>query len=291
MSKKIKAWLIIAACIVAVLCIVVFPGSINALNLETNDYEIHQDYQNISIITSTADIIFAPSASGTSLVSCYEQKNMKHAVSVNNGTLTIQVVDTRRWYEFPAIAFHTPKITVYLPQEEYGALFLKSSTGDVTLNISARDEVKIKTDTGNISVEDISAGELELSAATGKIAVSNVDCKDDVSIRVNTGKTTLTDVTCKELASEGDTGDIILKNVIALEEFSISTDTGDVRFDHSDAAEIFVETDTGNVTGTLLSHKIFIVETDTGHIDVPKTVTGGRCEIETDTGDIKITIP
>ena len=31
-------------------------------------------------------------------------------------------------------------------------------------------------------------------------------------------------------------------------------------------------------------------KTDTGRVDVPKTVEGGRCEITTDTGDIKITV-
>ena len=55
-----------------------------------------------------------------------------------------------------------------------------------------------------------------------------------------------------------------------------------------DAAEIFVETDTGDVKGSLLSEKVFIPKSDTGDIKVPKTVTGGRCEITTDTGDIKI---
>ena len=50
------------------------------------------------------------------------------------------------------------------------------------------------------------------------------------------------------------------------------------------------DTDTGDVKGSLLSEKIFIPTTDTGDVDVPKTVTGGRCEITTDTGDIKITV-
>ena len=86
------------------------------------------------------------------------------------------------------------------------------------------------------------------------------------------------------------TGDITLKNVIATEKFSIETDTGDVRFESSDAAEIFIETDTGDIIGSLLTDKIFITHTDTGRVDVPKTVTGGRCEIITDTGDIVLKI-
>lgn len=46
----------------------------------------------------------------------------------------------------------------------------------------------------------------------------------------------------------------------------------------------------GNVKGTLLTNKVFITHTDTGRVNVPKTVTGGKCEINTDTGNIKIDI-
>ncbi len=77
---------------------------------------------------------------------------------------------------------------------------------------------------------------------------------------------------------------------ITKEKMSIKRSTGDIRFDGSDATEIFVETDTGDVTGTLISEKVFIARTDTGRINVPKTTNGGKCEINTDTGDIKLEI-
>ena len=64
----------------------------------------------------------------------------------------------------------------------------------------------------------------------------------------------------------------------------------DVSFESFDAAEIFIKTDTGDVEGELLSAKVFIAKTDTGKINVPSTATGGRCEISTDTGDIRITV-
>ena len=78
--------------------------------------------------------------------------------------------------------------------------------------------------------------------------------------------------------------------VVAEGKITIERDTGDIRFDCSDGAEIFIETDTGDVRGTLLSENIFITKTDTGRIDLPSSVRGGRCEIHTDTGDIKIEI-
>ena len=61
-----------------------------------------------------------------------------------------------------------------------------------------------------------------------------------------------------------------------------------MKFDSSDAAEIYVRTSTGDVAGSLLTDKVFMTQTDTGNVGVPQTITGGKCEIHTDTGDIQI---
>ena len=319
MSKATKIWLIIATSLVFIGCII-FGGVMTAfqwdftklstVKYETNDYEIKEDYKNISIVTDTADIVFVPSENQKTSVACHEQKNMKHSVTVKDDTLVIEVVDTRKWYEYIGINFGGPKITIYIPRGGWGALSVKSSTGDVeipknfkfeSMNISvstgdvknyasASERIKIKTSTGDIRVENVSADMLDLSVSTGKVIARSITCEGDVKISVSTGKTEVTDVTCKSVASTGSTGDISLKNVVAAETFSIKRSTGDVRVDGCDASEIFIKTDTGDVKGTLLSEKVFITNTDTGSVDVPKTVTGGRCEISTDTGDIKIDI-
>ncbi len=319
MSKITKIWLIIAASFVLIGC-VIFGGVMTMLKwdftklstgkYETNNYEIAENFNNISIVTDTADILLVPSESRKTSVVCHELKNAKHSVTVQNGGIVIEIVDTRKWYEYIGINFGTPKITVYIPQGEYGALFVKSSTGSVEIpkefkfeNIdisestgnvtnyaSASENIIIKTSTGSICVENVSAGTLDLSVSTGGITVSNVTCEGDITVGVSTGKTYLTDIACKSVISNGSTGDITLDNVIAAEKLSIKRSTGDVKFDGCDAAEIFVETDTGDVTASLLSDKVFVVEADTGSVDVPETSTGGKCEITTSTGDINVSI-
>lgn len=319
MRKTTKVWLIIAASLVLIGCIL-FVGVMSTLRwdfkklstveYETNTYEISEVFDGISMNTDTADIIFAFSDDGKCRVECYEEKNAKHSVAVEDGILTIEVIDERSVYDYIDINFYSAKITVYLPKAKYTSLLIHESigdleipkdftfkdvdislsTGDVDFCASASETIKIKTSTGDISVENISAGALELSVSTGKVTVSSVTCKGDVTVGVSTGKAYLTDIACKSVISSGSTGDIFLDNVIAAENFSIKRSTGDIRFDSSDAPEIFVETHTGDVTGTLLTDKVFITQTDTGRVDVPKTATGGRCEINTDTGDIKIKI-
>lgn len=122
------------------------------------------------------------------------------------------------------------------------------------------------------------------------MTASDVICKGDVTVGVTTGDAYLTNIICKNVISSGSTGDIFLDNVIAAEKFSIGRNTGKVRFDGCDAAEIFVETSTGSVKGSLLTDKVFITKSSVGKIDVPNTITGGKCEIKTSTGDIEIKI-
>jgi len=319
MSKITKIWLIVASFLMAA-GLITFVGVMMAFNwdftklstmsYQINTHEISDTFQNISIKTNTADIVFNPSEDGKCKVVCHEMEKVTHTVSVEEGSLTIKRVDKRKWYDFVGINFRTPKITVYIPQRDYAALIIKESTGDITIpkafafdavdiDVSTGDVKlmssvkglgKINTSTGDVRVESGFCGSLDLQTSTGKITVSNVKCDGDITVVVSTGKVNLKDVTCKNLTSRGSTGDITLKYVIAAEKLSVLRDTGDVKFDQSDAAEIFVETDTGDIKGSLVTDKVFITKTATGSISVPKTVTGGRCELTTDTGDIKITV-
>ncbi|MBQ7293581.1 MAG: DUF4097 family beta strand repeat protein [Clostridia bacterium] len=277
---------------------------------ETNSYTISEKFNDILIKTNTADVIFRPSDNEECRVVCYEQKNMKHSVSEDNGTLSIEVTDTRKWYEYIGINFTSPKITVYLPKSEYASLSIKTDTGNIDIPrefsfdsieistntgkikccASAYGTVKLKADTGDISVNSTNVGGLDISLSTGDIRISSVNCSGSIKIKVSTGDTDLKDTSCQNLISSGSTGDLSLKNVRVSQMLMAERSTGDINFDRFDAAEIYVKTDTGDVEGTLLSEKVFITETDTGSIDIPKTITGGKCEITTDTGDIEISI-
>ena len=246
--KKTIIWIAITFCLLLVASVVLYSLSIT-VKLETNEYEIKETFENIKIITDTADIDFVLSENLNTLIICEEHKNIKHSVNIKENTLLIEVDDNRKWYEH--IGISTSKITIYLSKNEY-------------------DEFITESDTGNIRIKSINANKLDLSTSTGNLKIVNTKCKN--------------------LFSESDTGNILLENVMASEKFKIETDTGDVKFKDSDASDIFVKTDTGNVTGNLLTDKVIFAESDTGNIDVPKIITDEKCEIITDTGDIKITI-
>ena len=266
---------------------------LGAARYETNTYEPGEAFDNISIGVETAEIVFAPSGDGRCRIVCYEAANMRHSAAVRNGTLVIGTVDTRKWYDYIGIfhIYEQPTMTVYLPQKAYASLKIAASTGDVAIPADFSFEaLEISSSTGDVTVDAPSAGTLRLATATGRISVNSMDSEGDLELKTSTGTIKLTDVTCAGLSAESSTGTITLNNVTAAGAFRIRNSTGGVRFENSDAARISVRTSTGSVTGTLRSEKVFITETSTGKIDVPKTLAGGSCEITTSTGSIRIAL-
>lgn len=319
MSKAAKIWLITAAVFVA-LGLILFAGvmatydwdftKLSTVTYVTNTYEAQGEFDKISINVDTTEIEFVPTEDEACSIVCFEAEKIKHSATVQNGTLVIKTIDTRKWYDHICISLGSPKMTIYLPQNEYASLFIETDTGDINIPKDFTFEkieidgdtskvgcfapvsniLEIELSTGDINVDSITSGQVKLTTTTGEIKVSSVTTKNDIDIETDTGTVKLTNISCSDFVAESDTGTITLKNVVATSSLSVESDTGDVKFYDSDAAQISVKTSTGDVMGTLLSEKVFITETSTGRINVPKTTSGGKCEITTSTGDIKFDV-
>ena len=277
MSKKI---IIIATSLITIGTII-FVGVMTMLKwdfkklttdkYETNEYEITDGFKNISVETVTADIVFLPSLDNNTKVVCRERINVKHSVEVSGDTLKISVVDTRKWYEHISINFETPKITLYIPNGEYNDLFVKNTTGDVTIPDGFTfTNADISVTTGDISLESSVSGALKCKCTTGDMNLSGIRCDT--------------------LTATGTTGDTEMRDVIATGKMTVKRTTGDVEFEACDAGEIFIKVTTGDVEGSLLSDKIFDAKATTGKVDVPKSGKGGFCKVSATTGHIDIDI-
>ena len=320
MGKGTKIWLIVAAVLVLVGCVTVGGvvvalgfdlGGLAADRLETFEHEIGEVPQGISIHTAEADVTVVPSTDGVCRVVCNEQKNVKHTVSVKDGVLLVEVVDTRKWYEHIVFGWgRSPSVTVQLPQGEHGALSVRTTTGDtaiakdfcfasitvegttgdVTSAASATGDIRIETTTGDIHLTEGTAASLSLSVTTGKITATSVTVAGAVSAHVGTGDAVFLDVACESLSSTGSTGDLYLRGVVATGSLLLERSTGDIELEACDAAALKLETTTGDVEISLLSDKSFFAESTTGDIDIPRHTAGGRCEITTTTGDIEAVV-
>lgn len=276
----------------------------------TNYMTIDQDFNSIIIDATTADLKILPSTDGQCKIDLVERENLYFMPSVENGILTINEIDDRKWYEYIGIGWSNMSITLYLPKEQYdsltvelttgraqidsglefGKVDVKATTGNVKCEAKVTESLEIKCTTGLIYASDAKVDTIRLKASTGSIELCNSSCRG-LEIETTTGSIKLSEVSgTGDFDIEATTGKINLSDVVTEGDLTIEADTGDVIFKRCDAANLSITTDTGDVEGSLLSSKVFFYETDTGDVDLPRTDEGGKCNIETDTGDITITI-
>ncbi len=295
-----KKAILITAAVITVIGAVIFVCAMSAASWDftvlgsaetvTNTYNINESFSEISIDTQTADILFVLSEDGKCVVECKEKENVTNSVSVENGKLVIKTVDSRKWYEHVGFDVGKETITVFLPQNEYASLRIKESTGDIKVPEGfVFGNADISLSTGDVTFSAEVKEKLKIKSSTGDVRISKTSASV-LDVSVTTGDVTVTDLTGDDFTFSGSTGDLRLKNAVFTGKMNIKSSTGDVSFDRCDAAEIYAKTSTGDVKGTLASEKIFITDTSTGSVKVPKTASGGKCEITTSTGDIKIDV-
>jgi len=176
--SRTKKWIIAAVILVAVGG-VIFIGALAAVGFDaskletwffhTNTYEFSDDFDSISINTEVAGVTILPSDDDVCRVICYEDDTLTNTVKVENGTLSIESVNTRKWYDNIGISINDPSVTVYLPEEAYASVSVTVTTGTITLESVICDSLNATVTTGNISLEGCDAGEMNLEAAIGNI--------------------------------------------------------------------------------------------------------------------------
>ena len=312
MKKIILVPIIIGASLLTVggvLLSIAIAKGVNPANAITKDYSITESFNKIDIDADITDIEFVPSTDDSKKITFQETDKYYHTYSVTNDTLVIRSENHKKWYDFFNINSKI-KATLYLPAGTYTNLKINNSTGDIEIphDFSFNDvniklstgDVNFKADVSNSFVIESSTGDLNVAnatlksasfkASTGRITLSDLTVEEKIDINVSTGRINLKNVHAKNYQSKSSTGDVTFEDTVIAEHLDVKTSTGDVKFIDSDAATLKIKTDTGDVTGTLLTDHRFVVETDSGKKEYPKYTDGGLCEIETDTGDIKISI-
>lgn len=298
MSKATTGWLIAAFLLIAVGILLLIGGTammdlqfpqLSTNPFEVNEHTIEQPFTNLSVVTNTARVQIIPFEGDEVRVTCREWAKQKHTVTVNEDTLTVEVTDTRKWYDHISIHIDNPEIIIELPAGEYGDLRITGRTGDAEIASNFRfADANVTLSTGHIHYCASAEGGVALKTSTGRIRVDGVTAAA-LDVTVSTGGVELNGVRCAALRTVGNTGNVVLTDVIA-DTLRVERSTGGVRLDDCDAGEMVIITDTGDVVATLLSGKTFVTHTDTGRVTVPDTHDGGRCEITTDTGNIHIEI-
>lgn len=274
----------------------------------TKTVEISEDFSGISVDLDITDLIILPSENESCRVAFRESDKRTHEAFVKDGTLYVR---QQKEIHFTLFNFGKgPSATLYLPKSEYNSLLVENDTGDISadkaftfkkikietdtgdmeMHANATDSIAISTDTGDVVIDNVHSAALSVSTETGDIRIKNCNVQGTVSVKADTGDLALQALRASKLMIETDTGDIELDDCIMTDSIQIESDTGDVELYRVDAATIKIDTDTGDIEGALLSGKMFTVHSNTGDERVPSDEAGGRCEINSDTGDIEIII-
>lgn len=318
-NGKLTALLVAAVCIG--LGLVLILGALAAIDFEldwmhdadstTTTYTIEEAFTDISIKGAECDIRLLPSEDGVCKVVCRESDKIYHTVTVKNSTLTVRRIDSRKWFErISLFNWGKMEIAVYLPESAYASLHitgvsgnievprgfsfvsaeLHNTSGDISCSAAVREELSAKTVSGKLSIQDVAPKRLTAKSTSGKVTVSAVKVEAAMEVETVSGKIELTDIRCQTLAAESTSGKLVLSEVVASEDIRVKSVSADVELRGCDGDTLWIKTTSGRVTGTLLTEKIFITKTSSGRVDVPRTTSGGTCEITTTSGDIMIAI-
>lgn len=320
--------LFLISCVLFVIALFIdgFKFSIFKEELTEKSYIINDEFNSISVNLDEADFIIQLSNNNENKVVCYEKENVTFDIEVVDGTL---IIKENKEYKFQLFNFSNQKVLLYLNKESLDTLNINSHTGnilvqdinfknisilastsDVNCKVNVSEKLDITLSTGYIKVESATINILSLTTSTGDQNLDNCIIKGTVNLKISTGdinikNTTFEDAiiiqggtsdveiensTCKDINIKISTGDCELSNMISEGSLTINTSTGDVELDKSDAKNIYIKTSTGDITGNILTDKLFKVHSNTGIIRVPDPQPGGECNINTDTGDIIITI-
>jgi len=201
----------------------------------------------------------------------------------------------REWYDYISIVhFRAPRVSIYLPPQEYKDFKLNLSGGDVYVPSKISFEnVNIKTTSADIQFYGEATGSLSLESTSGDITISDTNLNlNKVSLKTTSGDIKANGITASsDINIKTASGDVEANSIIASSEIKIKTTSGDIEFASIDAPRIDLEAVSGDIEGTVLTKKRINADTTSGDINVRSYDSAKEiCNASTVSGDIEIKI-
>lgn len=264
---------------------------LSTVPLAAKTYGIDQQVTAIVVESEEGSVRLLPAGDGECRAVCTENENgsLRYDVSVSDGVLSVRARDQRHWYERIGIFIADVGVELYLPQGDYEGLTVRTSSGSVHVPEDfSFDQVQLESSSGSVNFSAGVEDALAVKTSSGRICVADTAPRE-LTLRTHSGGISLERVEAEaSLDASSSSGGIRLTDVIALDTLHAQSSSGSVRLTRCDGATLNIRTSSGSVSGTLLSDKVFLTDTSSGSINVPRTVTGGVCEVTTSSGSIKL---
>ena len=255
--------------------------------MEVKKTDITDSFEKINISVDTADVNFVLTNDDSCRVEAYDRKKIRYDVSVENGTLNVNTVDERRWFE----RIFNPggaKLTVYLPESEYDSFTIDASTGDITVPEDFKlGNLDIKLSTGDTTILASVVESIEIEGNTGDVTIKDITC-GSLEVNISTGKTTISGVTASgEIDIECTTGDVNANKINASGYLSVETSTGEIVISDANCTALITKVSTGKCNLSDINCESFESTGDTGDVSMANLIASGKISIERSTGDVR----
>lgn len=320
MSRRMKIWLITAAALLffglalCLLAVSLAGPELDRLNTESyteKSLTIDEPFDSLTVRASSHQVRLLPSEDGTCRVEWSESERSRVQVAVKDGTL--KAVEKSTGGAFGPVGFFWGpsaqlSVTLRLPEAEYRALTVGTSSGDVevpegftfrtirldstsgSLRFSAQaaEDLHMRSTSGDLELTGASPARAELESTSGSILLRSCVC-GALSASATSGEISLENCRGGSLTLSNTSGGLELDNCQFSGAASLGTVSGDIRFSDLDAGSLSFDAVSGSVDGTLLSGKVFQTDTVSGRVSLPLAdPSGGLCTAETTSGDIDI---
>lgn len=192
-----------------------------------------------------------------------------------------------------------------------GDAALKTVSGDMEArNLQVQGTFRLKTASGDIEAKNLQVqGAFRLETASGDIRFETVDVGETLFCKSSSGDVTLLKLRTMDLTASVSSGDVHLDTVSVKGKLALSnasgnmdleaclagsmklhTASGDVELEDCDAGSLHLDTVSGDIEGRLRTGKDFSAASASGSIRIPPSTGGGKCILNTLSGDIRMTV-
>ena len=266
--------------------------NIKGISYEMKTYEAEEAFSDIQVEDAECNVRILRATDGKCKVICPEKQDgsIYHTVTVSGGVLSVQRHDARKWYQYIGSSFGTPEVEVYLPEREYGQLSARSTSGGIQVDDGfIFENASLESTSGSVRMYSEVKKALTAESTSGRVTIENAS-PETLAAKSSSGRILLFHIRSGEITARSTAGRIELTDVIAEKKLYANTTSGGVALDGCDGGTIKIESTSGSVKGTILSDKIFITDSTSGSVRVPRSAVGGECEITTTSGNTDIEI-
>ncbi len=180
---------------------------------------------------------------------------------------------------------------IYVGENSVGDLFVKGTSGiiDVT-SVCATGNVEVNGSSGGIGVSKVECVNLSVENSSGVMHLTEIVATGDVNVKGTSDGVHLDEVKCANLTGSNSSGRITCTEVIVAGDMNLDNSSGGIALEACDAENLKLEATSGSIRGTLLTEKIFVADATSGSVKVPKTTSGGVCEVTTTSGSIQLSL-